>query len=111
MRYHLDRRSVLWRYGLALLAVAAALLVTLAAQQFGLANRSAAFLAAILLTGWYAGIGPLIAAMVLSTFVYDYFFLPPLYTLGLRWGPDPYLVWFLLFGLLAAGPDGRAQAE
>jgi PAS domain S-box-containing protein len=99
MPYDLDRHSAFWRYGLAVLTVAAALLVTLASREFGLTNRSAAFLAAILLTGWYAGIGPLIAAMVLSTFVYDYFFLPPLYTLGIE--PGPYLVWFLAFALLA----------
>jgi PAS domain S-box-containing protein len=97
-----ERHSAFWRYGLALLTVAAALLVTLASRHFGLANRSAAFLAAILLTGWYGGIGPLIVTMAVSTFAFDFFFLPPLYTLGLQWGPDPYLMWFLLFAFLAA---------
>jgi signal transduction histidine kinase len=87
---------------LAVLTVAIALLLTLTARLFGLANRSAAFLAAILLTGWFAGRGPVVVALVLSTFVFDFFFLPPLYTLGLEWGPDPYLVWFLCFGILAA---------
>ena len=98
----LDHRSAPVRYGFAILTVAAATLVTLAARHFGLANRSAAFLAAILLTSWYAGNGPMLVAMVLSTFVFDYFFLPPLYTLGVSLSPDPYLVWFLLFAILAA---------
>ena len=98
----LDHRSAPVRYGFAILTVAAATLVTLAARYFGLANRSAAFLAAILLTSWYAGNGPMLVAMALSTFVFDYFFLPPLYTLGLTLSPDPYLVWFLLFAVLAA---------
>ena len=98
----LDQRSAPVRYGFAVLMVAAAMLVTLAARHFGLTNRSAAFLAAILLTGWYAGNGPMLAAMALSTFVFDFFFLPPLYTLGLNGGTDPYLVWFLLFAVLAA---------
>jgi PAS domain S-box-containing protein len=102
MPHVLDRRSAPVRYGFAVLPVAVALLVTLASRHFGLTNRSAAFLAAILLTGWYAGTGPMILAMVLSTFAFDFFFLPPLYTLGLRRGPDPYLVWFLLFAFLAA---------
>ena len=102
MPHDLDRRSTLWRYGLAILAVAVALLVTLASRYFGLTSRSAAFLAAILLTGWYAGPGPLVVAMVLSTFAFDFFFLDPVYTVGLQWGPDPYLVWFLLFAILAA---------
>jgi PAS domain S-box-containing protein len=102
MPHGLDRRSAPVRYGFALLTVAAALLVTLASRHFGLANRSAAFLAAILLTGWYAGTGPMVVAMVLSTFVFDFFFLAPLYTIGVQWGPDPYLIWFLLFAVLAA---------
>jgi PAS domain S-box-containing protein len=99
MPHDLDRRSAPWRYGLAVLAVTAAVLVTLTARYFGLVNRSAAFLAAILLTGWYAGTGPMILAMVLSTFAFNFFFLPPLYTLGLKAGPEG---WFLLFALLAA---------
>jgi PAS domain S-box-containing protein len=102
MSHVLDRRSTPVRYGFAMLPVGAALLVTLASRHFGLANRSAAFLAAILLTGWYAGTGPMLLAMGLSTFAFDFFFLPPLYTFGLHWGPDPYLVWFLLFACLAA---------
>jgi PAS domain S-box-containing protein len=102
MPHGLDHRSAPVRYGYAVLAVALATLVTLAARHFGLANRSAAFLAAILLTGWYAGNGPMLVAMALSTFGFDYFFLPPLYTLGLTWTADPYLIWFLLFAVLAA---------
>jgi hypothetical protein len=98
----LDHRSAPVRYGCAILMVTAATLVTLAARHFGLVNRSAAFLAAILLAGWYAGNGPMLAAMALSTFVFDFFFLPPLYTFGLTWGADPYLIWFLLFAVLAA---------
>lgn len=98
----LEQRSAFWRYGLAVLAVAIAVLLTFASEWFGLSSRSAAFLAAILLTGWYAGTGPLVVAMVLSTLAFDYFFLPPLYTIGLEPRPDPYMVWFLLFAVLAA---------
>ena len=67
MPHDLDRRSIAWRYGLAVLTVAVALLVTLASGQFGLTNRSAAFLAAILLTGWYAGPGPVVVAIPFDT--------------------------------------------
>lgn len=95
----MDHRSAPVRYGFALVTVAAAVLVTLAARHFGLVNRSAAFLAAILLAGWYAGNGPMLVAVVVSTVVFDFFFLPPLYTLGLTWSA---IVWFLLFAVLAA---------
>jgi len=109
MPHALDRRSALVRYSFALLAVPAAFLVTWVSRLFGLSNRSAAFLAAILLTSWYAGTGPMVFALVLSTFVFDFFFLSPLYTLGVQWGPDPYLVWFLLFAVLAAWFSGARR--
>ena len=102
MLQDLEKRSAIWRYGMALLAVTIAVLVTLASEWFGLTGRSAAFLAAILLTGWYAGTGPLILAMILSTAAFDYFFLPPRYTIGFEARPDPYMIWFLLFAFLAA---------
>src|SRR5207344_3027466 len=101
MLHNLDRRPPAWRYGLAILAVLLAALVTTASQYFGLADRSAAFLAAILLTGWYAGMGPMVVTLVLSTLTFDYLFLTPLHTLGLQWRADPYLIWFLIFALLA----------
>jgi PAS domain S-box-containing protein len=102
MPHDLPKRSGPWRYGFAVLAVTVAVLVTLASRWLGLTSRSAAFLAAVLLTGWYAGTGPLVLALVLSTFAFDFFFLPPLYTLGPEWRADPYLAWFLIFALLAA---------
>ncbi len=101
MLHDLDQRPPAWRYGLGILAVLLAALVTMASQYFGLADRSAAFLAAILLTGWYAGMGPMVVTLVLSTLTFDYLFLTPLHTLGLQWRADPYLIWFLIFALLA----------
>jgi PAS domain S-box-containing protein len=93
-------RSAAWRYGFALLTVAGAVFLTWALQRLGLEHPPAPFLAAILLTGWYAGTGPVIVALVLSTLGFDYFFLPPLHSIDVL-PPSPYLLVFLPFAVLA----------
>jgi PAS domain S-box-containing protein len=99
----LETAGRLWRYGFAVLAVGVALAVTASSAWLGLAEPPvAAFLAAILLSGWYAGAGPVALATLLSILVFDFFFVPPVHHLDLLRWPDPRLVWFLLFAILAA---------
>jgi len=88
------------RYGLALVTVAAAVLLTWALESLGLEHPPAPFLAAILLTGWYAGTGPAVLAVLLSTLAFDYFFLPPLYSIDVS-PPNPYLLLFAPFAVMA----------
>ena len=86
-----------------MLAVAAALGLTAGSGQIGLAEPPvAAFLAAILVTGWYAGLGPVVLATLLSALVFDFFFVPPIHHLDVARVPNPRLVWFLMFAVLAA---------
>jgi PAS domain S-box-containing protein len=94
-------RPLAWRYGVALVAVAAATAATWALQRAGLEHPPAPFLAAILLCGWHAGTGPAILAVVLSTFIFQFFFLPPLHSLTFQPQSSPYVVVFLLFAALA----------
>jgi PAS domain S-box-containing protein len=95
-------RSPLWRYCFAVLAVGAAVALTVSSELLGLAEPPvAAFLAAILLTGWYAGAGPVVLATLLSAFVFDFFFVPPRYHIDFHRWPNPRLVWFLVFAILA----------
>ena len=100
----LEIRSPLWRYCFAVLAVGVAVALTVGSEQLGLAEPPvAAFLAAILLTGWYAGGGPVVLATLLSAFVFDFFFVPPLHRIDFHRVPNPRLIWFLVFAILAAG--------
>ena len=69
-------RQVFWRYGLALVSVGAALTVALFFGR-GFDVRGALFLTAVALTAWFGGIGPGLAALVLSVVSLGYFF-PPL---------------------------------
>jgi len=84
------------RYGLAVVSVAAALVITSALQQY--TDLTPLFYAAIIVSAWFGGMGPGLVAVVLATFALDYFFIPPLYTLR----PDAKQASFLVvFGILA----------
>lgn len=85
-----------WRYGLAVVAVAAALLITRSLERY--TDITPLFYAAIVVTAWFGGMGPGLVAVVLSEFAIDYYLVPPLYTLGL--GPKP-ISFMVVFGILA----------
>jgi signal transduction histidine kinase len=77
------------RYGVAIGAVAATLLIKLFLKQFletGI-EREAPFmlsLAAVMVAGWYGGLGPGLLATGLAALIGDYFFMNPIYAFGLE---------------------------
>ena len=76
--------AILRRYGFAVLCVAMALGLALTAQHYGFREvESPLFALAIVVTTWYAGIGPSALAVLLSTGFFAYFFALPLYSLEL----------------------------
>ena len=85
-----------WGYGLAVVTVAAALVITGAIQEY--TEVTTLFYAAIVITAWFGGMGPGLLAVVLSAVSIDYFFVQPLYTLGL--GPK-HITFLIVFGFLA----------
>jgi PAS domain S-box-containing protein len=68
-------RQAVWRYGLAVVSVAAALAVTLSFGR-GFDIRGALFLTAVALTAWFGGMLPGLTALVLSLLSLGYFFQP-----------------------------------
>jgi C4-dicarboxylate-specific signal transduction histidine kinase len=86
----------LWRYGFAVLTVAAALVITKSLEQY--TDITPLFYAAIVISAWFGGMGPGLVAIGLATVALDYYFVPPLYTLR----PDLKQISFLVvFGFLA----------
>jgi PAS domain S-box-containing protein len=93
--------SPVLRYGLAAASFAITLGLALLAQFWGFRNMEVPlFLFAIAVTVWYAGIGPAILAVVLSSSAFDYFFTEPRYSLYITRAELPYYVVFILFALL-----------
>ena len=97
----------------ATLAVAAALAVgEVLTEITPIPNLSIVFLLAVLATAMSFGIWPAIYASVLSFLVYNFFFIPPIYTLTIA---EPYellaLVIFLVVAVISAALAGRVREQ
>lgn len=71
------KSSVMWGYGAAILSVAAATLVSHLPPLHLESAPVSLLLCAIMFSAWFGGITPGLLAVVLSTFVFYYSFLPP----------------------------------
>jgi signal transduction histidine kinase len=96
-----------WRrlqlYSFAVLSVAAALGTALLLDRFGFRDATVPlFICASAIISWYGGPGPAVLAVVLCSLAFDYFFVPPLYTLYIAPSELPYFVIFALFTLLVS---------
>ncbi len=89
----------IWGYAIAFLSVAAALTVSrLPAIHLHDAPVSL-FLCAIILSAWFGGVGPGLVATALSALAFNYYFLPPIYSLGPKPDEIPRLVIFTVSAL------------
>jgi PAS domain S-box-containing protein len=95
-----DARSAIQGYGLAVLSVSVALGVSLLMQRYKFRAEFTPFLLAIAITVWYAGTGPSVLALVLSSLAFDYFFTFPLHSLSVAPSEIPYYIIFILFAAL-----------
>lgn len=86
----------LWRFGLAVVTVAVALLITKSLVRY--TDITPLFYAAIVISAWFGGRGPGLLAVALATVSIDYYFVEPLYTLRLGGKSFSFL---LVFGVLA----------
>ncbi len=75
-------RNVYVRYLFALLSVGLAFAGTLFVWHLVRPPVAPLFLAAIVITSWFAGRGPAVVATLLSGFLIDYFFISPIYQLS-----------------------------
>src|SRR3712207_4268151 len=69
--------SAVRRYGVAPLSVAVALALTRALWPWVEPHPTPLFLAAVMLSALYGGLGPSLVATALAALVVDYFFIPP----------------------------------
>ena len=91
------------RYGFAVAGVAIALGLALALQSWHFRAVTVPVLTiAIAMITWYLGTGPSAVAVLLSTFLFDYFFVTPLYTLNISSDDLPYFFILVLWALIVA---------
>jgi light-regulated signal transduction histidine kinase (bacteriophytochrome) len=67
------------RYGFAVVCVAVALGLALTIEYYQIREESPLFNLSIAITTWYAGVGPGVLAVALSTACFSYFFAGPIY--------------------------------
>jgi PAS domain S-box-containing protein len=97
-------------YGLAVLSVAVAMIITLLLRPDGLVTP--VFFLAIILSAWVGGIGPGMVAALLATLAIDYFFLEPQYSLKFDPTHLPQLiVFFVSAALVSSWSVARKRAE
>ncbi|HYZ84182.1 MAG TPA: PAS domain S-box protein [Bryobacteraceae bacterium] len=88
-------------YGLAMLSVGVAIGLALLLQQLQFRDSAVPLLAlACTLASWYGGPGPALLAVLLSSLLLPYFFLPPLYSLAFKVSDLPYFLVFISFACL-----------
>src|SRR6266850_1541001 len=93
------RPPVTWGYGIAVLSVTAALIIS---RWPALRLQDAPvslFLCAVMLSAWFGGAGPGLLATALSAFAFYYYFLPPIYSLDAKPGEIPRLLVFTVSAL------------
>lgn len=96
-------RSPFLRYAVAGTFVAIALGLALLSEHYNFHNVEVPlFLFAVALTAWYAGSGPAALGVALSIVLFDFFFVPPIYSLTVNVGQIPYFIVFISFACLIA---------
>ena len=103
-------KAELLRYGLALLLVSVALLLSLLLQSFLPDAFWTLFFAAVMSAGWFCRTGPAVFSSVLSIGVADYYFVHPLHSIDLKLDELPYFGLFL-FGAVVASWLNSARTE
>ncbi len=103
-------RSRFKRYGVAILAVLVALLLTQLLWHLHKMTIYPLFLAAVMVSAWYGGLEPGLLATVMSALVCAYFYLPPLYSLAVSGSNKVGLVQFLLVALAISFLNGALHS-
>src|ERR1700737_4276544 len=95
--------SPILRYGFAFVSVAIALGVAFALQHYQFRDVELPVLTvAIAFTTWYAGVGPSVLAVLLSSACFDYFFTEPRFSLEISTRDLPYFFIFVAWAALVA---------
>src|SRR6202035_1332190 len=96
-------RSPILRYGLSVVCVAIALGLALTLQYYQFRDVALpVFSLAVAIATWYAGVGPSVLAILLSTMYFNYFFAEPIYSFAVSTKDLPYFLTFLAWAVLVA---------
>lgn len=95
-------RSLIRRYGIALLFVIAAFVPTLLLQRLFPYPLLFLFFGAVMASAWFGGTSAGLFAVLLSTLLVDYFFVPPFYSFSISATAEAYFAAFVACALAAS---------
>jgi len=95
-------RSFLQRYVIALFGVAVAFVSTLLAQSLFPYPFLFLFFGAVMASAWFGGTGPGLFAVLLSTVVVEYFFVPPFHSFAINTSAESYFAAFVVCAVVAS---------
>jgi len=105
-------QSAIFRYGIALLFVGAALSLSLAFRQSIPDAFLIFFLSAVMLAGWFGRTGPGLFAVIVSMITVDYYFIAPYRAFVMELDEVPYFLTFLLSAVVTSWlGSARRSAE
>jgi formate hydrogenlyase transcriptional activator len=96
------RLPLIWRYALPIVSVGLALALARSPALPLQAAPVSIFICAILVSGWFGGVGPGLLAVALSSLSFIYYFLPPTREFSIPESEIPRLVFFILSALFVA---------
>src|SRR5215472_12872365 len=96
-------RSPILRYGFAVVSVGVATALALAIQEYQFRDVELPVLVLVIgLVTWYAGTGPAAVAVLLSTAVFNYLFVEPIYSFYVSARDLPYFLIFVISAVIVA---------
>jgi K+-sensing histidine kinase KdpD len=96
-------RFAILRYGFSVVCVVIALGLALGTERYGIRDLELpVFEIAIVLVAWFAGLGPSIAAVVLSSACFTYFFTDPRYSFEVSGDDFPGFAVFIAWAIIVA---------
>ena len=105
------RTRLLSSYVVAAISVGIAVVITLELGSV-VKHTATLFFCSVMLSSWYGGLGPGVFAALLSVVALDYYFIPPLYALGISLEEAPDMIVFVataLFISWLSGDEKRAK--
>ena len=100
--------GLLSRHLVAAISVGIAVVITLKLGS-ALKHTETLFFCSVMLSSWYGGLWPGVFAALLSVVALDYFFIPPLYALGISLDETPDMIVFLATALFIGWLSGEQK--
>src|SRR5580692_9839783 len=95
-------------YLVAAMSVAIAAVITLKLEPV-IKHTTSLFFCSVMLSSWYGGLGPGVFAALLSVIALDYYFIPPLYALGISLEEAPDMIVFVATALFIGWLSGEQK--